>query len=94
MPPMPEGVGDRLAHAVPGRDVEVGAGGGVPADLDLVDDVVGAVDGGRAGRGGAVTVAPAPVCSLIRRASGSACASRSALDVVQRELAGWPCSSG
>jgi hypothetical protein len=34
-------VPDRLAHPVPGRDVEVGPGGGVPAHLDLVDHVVG-----------------------------------------------------
>ena len=35
-------VADRLAHPVPGRDVEVGPGGGVPADLHLVDHVPGA----------------------------------------------------
>ena len=34
-------VPDRLAHPVPGRDVEVGPGGGVPADLHLVDDIAG-----------------------------------------------------
>jgi len=37
-----EGVPDRLAHPVPGRDVEVGPGGGVAAYLHLVDHVVGA----------------------------------------------------
>jgi hypothetical protein len=40
-----EGVGDRLAQAVAGRDREVGAGGLVHADLDDVDDEVGVREG-------------------------------------------------
>ncbi len=48
----PEGVGDRLAEPVLLRDLEVRAGCPVPADLDLVDDVVGALHGGPALRAG------------------------------------------
>ena len=51
-----QGVADRLAHPVPGRDVEVGPGRVVAADLHLVDHVAGAVQRlapvlGRADRG-------------------------------------------
>ena len=47
-PADPEGVADRLTHPVPGRDVEVGPGRPVPADLHLVDHVTGAGQGGPA----------------------------------------------
>ena len=39
-----QGVADRLAQAVGGRDLEVEQGGRVAADLDHVDHVVGAVE--------------------------------------------------
>ena len=39
-----EGVGDGLPHAVPVRDLEVQSGGSEAADVDLVHDIVGAVE--------------------------------------------------
>ena len=74
-----EGVADRLAQPVPGGNVEVGAGGRVPADLHLVDHVVGARERGAAVPGRGHRGLRAPVCAEIRRTSRSACASRSAL---------------
>ena len=72
-------VADGLAHPVPGRDVEVGPGRVVPADLHLVDHVAGARRAPRAGPGSRSPSRRRRDCSEIRRASRSAWASRSAL---------------
>ena len=70
-------VGDRLAHAERRGDLEVGDGGLVAAHLDLVDEVVGAVEGARRSAW-APTAYPAPNRSTSWFAARSAYASRSA----------------
>ena len=82
-----ERVADRLAQAVAGRDLEVAQGRGVPADLDRVDDVVGAVQ-----RGAAVERAPSMRRPRAERASASSARQRLGgreplgVDVVQGDL--------
>ena len=72
-----ERVADRLAHAVAGRDLEVAHGRRVAADLDAVDDVVGAVERRRRSRDARHPRRCAPSASATRCASTSAVSRRS-----------------
>jgi hypothetical protein len=86
-PADPDRVGDRLAQAVRLRHLEVGERGLVPADLDLVDQVVGAVEGrapvGERGDG-------VPRAGLLDQPRRRAFGGREPLrvDVVERDLEG------
>src|SRR5439155_23703516 len=83
--PDPDRVGDRLTEPVALRDLEVAQRRLVPTDLDLVDQVVGAVEGARAVRVCRDTVAGVqPSDDLARRALSVA--EPLLVDVVQREL--------
>ena len=81
----PDRVGDRLPQPVAPRDLEVANGRLVSPDLDLVDQVVGALEGGRAVRVCRDHVAGVqPSDDLVRRTLRVP--QPLVVDVVQREL--------